>query len=78
MFMPGLSLWRVLIQLAGVSLLVSYCMTLALRAYHSTNCRSTFNCEEETDPTLASLREWQVLLPAVAVAVARPLDYCCR
>lgn len=47
-------------QLAGMSLLVSYCVTLTLRAYHSTSCRATFDCEEETDPKLASLREWQV------------------
>lgn len=60
MFMPGISLWRVLVQLAGMSLLVSYCVTLALRAYHSTSCRATFNCTEETDPKLANLREWQV------------------
>lgn len=60
MFMPGISLWRVLVQLAGMSLLVSYCVTLTLRAYHSTSCRATFNCTEETDPKLASLREWQV------------------
>ena len=62
MFMPGISLWRVLVQLAGMSLLVSYCVTLTLRAYHSTSCRATFNCTEETDPKLASLREWQVRL----------------
>lgn len=62
MLMPGISLWRVLIQLTGVSLLVSYCVTLTLRAYHSTSCRATFGCAEETDPMLASLREWQVSL----------------
>ncbi|CAM9594764.1 unnamed protein product, partial [Hapterophycus canaliculatus] len=61
MLMPGISLWRVLVQLAGISLLVSYCVTLTLRAYHSTSCRATFNCKEETDPKLASLREWQIL-----------------
>eukprot|EP00903_Cladosiphon_okamuranus_P014373 g13344.t1 len=61
MFMPGISLWRVLVQLAGMSLLVSYCVTLTLRAYHSTSCKATFNCTEETDPKLASLREWQTL-----------------
>lgn len=60
MLMPGLSLWKVLMQLAGIALLVSYCVTLTLRAYHSTSCRATFNCKEETDPKLASLREWQV------------------
>ncbi|CAB1100386.1 unnamed protein product [Ectocarpus sp. CCAP 1310/34] len=61
MFMPGISLWRVLLQLAGMSLLVSYCVTLTLRAFHSTRCRAAFNCDPETDPKLASLREWQTL-----------------
>lgn len=60
MFMPGISLWRVLLQLAGMSLLVSYCVTLTLRTFHSTRCRAAFNCDPETDPKLASLREWQV------------------
>lgn len=60
MLMPGISLWRVLVHLIGMSLLVSYCVTLTLRAYHSTSCRATFGCEEETDPKLASFREWQV------------------
>ncbi len=71
MLMPGLSLWKVLMQLAGMSLLVSYCVTLTLRAYHSTSCRATFNCKEETDPKLASLREWQV-----RHILARPFRRC--
>lgn len=72
MFMPGISLWRVLVQLAGISLLVSYCVTLTLRAYHSTSCRATFNCTEETDPKLASLREWQVRSEPARVELYEP------
>lgn len=59
MLMPGISLGRVLVHLMGMSLLVSYCVTLTLRAYHSTSCRATFGCREEADPKLDSLREWQ-------------------
>ncbi|CAM9968845.1 unnamed protein product, partial [Choristocarpus tenellus] len=59
MLLPGISLWRVLVQVMGMSLLVSYCVTLALRAYHSNSCKASYSCNFATDPKLATLREWQ-------------------